>query len=93
MVGTKKIGALSQPEIQAIFDAGSLGKCKITQVDIDIKPYSFPNSINLGLQGVIPVAILSTTDFDVTDELTGVDPETVMLAGSSEPFAERVTSI
>jgi len=42
-------------------------------VDIDIKPGSFPNSINLGSNGVIPVAILTTDDFDATT----VVPETV----------------
>jgi len=33
-------------------------------VDIDIKPGSFPNSINLKSKGVIPVAILTTDAFD-----------------------------
>jgi len=48
------------------------------EVDIDIKPGSHPNSINLGSQGVIPVAILSSKDFDATT----VDPDTVALAGA-----------
>ncbi len=47
-------------------------------VAIDIKPGSYPNTINLGSKGVIPVAILSDADFDATT----VDPETVSLAGS-----------
>jgi hypothetical protein len=47
-------------------------------VSIDIKPGSYPNSINIGSQGVIPVAILSSSDFDATS----VNPETVELAGS-----------
>lgn len=51
----------------------------VTQVIIDIKPGSDPNSINLGSHGVIPVAILTTEDFDATT----VDPDTVELAGSS----------
>ena len=45
-------------------------------VDIDIKPGSDPNSINLCSEGVLPVAVLSSADFDAT----GVDPETVRLA-------------
>ena len=45
---------------------------------IDIKPGSYPNAINLGSNGVIPVAILSDSDFDATT----VDPDTVSLAGS-----------
>lgn len=41
---------------------------KIT-VSIDIKPGSFPNSINPWNRGVIPVAILSTTSFNATLEV------------------------
>jgi hypothetical protein len=43
------------------------------QVSIDIKPGTFPNSINSRNPGVIPVAILSTDTFDATT----VDPSTV----------------
>ena len=49
-------------------------------VQIDIKPGSYPNAINLGSNGVIPVAILSTPDFDAT---TAINPENVFLAGAS----------
>jgi hypothetical protein len=49
------------------------------EVDIDIKPGENPNSINLGSQGNVPVAIFSTADFDATT----VDPTTVTLAGAS----------
>lgn len=42
-------------------------------VNIDIKPGSFPNSINPRSKGVIPVAILTTDAFDATT----VDPTTV----------------
>jgi hypothetical protein len=48
-------------------------------VDIDIKPGSYPNSINLSSNGTVPVAIFSTPTFDATK----VDPLTVTLAGSS----------
>jgi len=51
----------------------------VLTVQIDIKPGSYPNPINLKSRGVIPVAILSTADFDATT----VDPATVQLAGSS----------
>ena len=47
-------------------------------VEIDIKPGSYPNAINLGAYGLIPVAIVSTMDFDATT----VDPATVQLAGA-----------
>jgi len=49
-------------------------------VSIDIKPGSYPNSVNREeSRGVIPVAILTTEDFDATT----VDPETVVFAGAS----------
>ncbi|UCG58356.1 MAG: hypothetical protein JSU70_02385 [Phycisphaerales bacterium] len=44
-------------------------------VDIDIKPGSYPNSINPEARGVIPVAILTTADFDASS----VNPATVAL--------------
>jgi hypothetical protein len=61
--------ALSTSEIQAIFNAGSAGKCKETEVQevtIEIKPGGSPNPINPKSHGVIPVAILSTETFDAT---------------------------
>lgn len=48
------------------------------EVEIDIKPGSDPNSINLSSAGVIPVAILSSDTFDATT----VIPESVALAGT-----------
>ncbi len=48
-------------------------------VDIDIKPGSDPNSINLKSKGVIPVAILGSAIFDVTY----VDVTTLVFAGAS----------
>ncbi|MGB2808371.1 MAG: hypothetical protein WBC22_11555 [Sedimentisphaerales bacterium] len=50
----------------------------VTEVTIDIKPGSTPNTINLGSNGVVPVAILSTETFDATKVL----PDTVTLAGA-----------
>jgi hypothetical protein len=49
------------------------------EVSIDIKPGSYPNSINLGSAGVIPVAIFSTETFDATT----IDPDTICLAGAT----------
>ncbi|MEX0737536.1 MAG: fibronectin type III domain-containing protein [Bacteroidota bacterium] len=48
-------------------------------VTVDIKPGSDTNPINLKSKGVIPVAILSTADFDATS----VDGATVLFAGAS----------
>ncbi len=47
--------------------------CTIYHAQIDIKPGSDPNSINIKSNGVIPVAILSTEAFDAT----AVDPWSV----------------
>jgi hypothetical protein len=51
---------------------------EIAAISIDIKPGSYPNSINLGSNGVVPVAILSAADFDATL----LPAENVFLAGS-----------
>jgi hypothetical protein len=48
-------------------------------VIIDIKPGSYPNSINLGSKGVVPVAVLTTDDYDATL----IDPGTVSFADAS----------
>jgi hypothetical protein len=45
---------------------------------IDVKPCSDPNSINLKSKGVVPVAVLTTDDFDATT----VDPATVSFASA-----------
>jgi len=45
-------------------------------VTIDIKPGADTNTINLGSKGSVPVAILTTADFDAST----VDPTTVTLA-------------
>jgi len=63
--GTVDIGAL---EVQP----------RILSVEIDIKPGSDPNSINLASQGVIAVAIFTTDDFDASL----VDASTVVFAGA-----------
>lgn len=51
-------------------------------VTIDIKPGSFPNSINLGSNGTVPVAIFSTPAPNFFDA-TAVNPTTVTLAGAN----------
>jgi hypothetical protein len=73
-------------------EAGNSASCvqEITilrlPVDIDIKPGSFPNSVNYKSRGLLPVAILTTDDFDATT----VDPETLIfdifeINGSTSP--------
>ncbi len=69
--------SLSDNEIASIYGAGSAGICKVISVAIDIKPGSTPNCFNNNDHGVIPVAVLSSVDFDATQ----VDPSTVSLDG------------
>lgn len=66
----------------------------VIYVDIDIKPGSYPNSINPRSKGKIPVAILATDEFDPWD----IDPSTIVFgpdgagAAHSSPHAEDVDS-
>jgi len=55
------------------------GSSDPTPIDIDIKPGGNPNNINLKSRGVVPVAALTTNDFDAGE----IDPETVKFAGAS----------
>ena len=48
-------------------------------IDLDIKPGGNTNNINLRSQGVTPVAVLTTDDF----EAGNINPDTVLFAGAS----------
>ncbi len=48
-------------------------------VSVDIKPGGCPTPINVGSKGVLPVAVLGTSTFDVTT----IDPQSITLAGVS----------
>ncbi len=60
---------LDASEIQDIYDAGSAGKCKVTTVDIDVRPWNKRNPINYRGHGVLPVAILSAEGFDASSQV------------------------
>ncbi len=49
------------------------------EIQIDIKPGGNPNNINLKSNGVVPVAVLTTDDFDAGN----IDPTTVTFAGAA----------
>jgi hypothetical protein len=49
----------------------------VIEVPVDIHPMSWPNPLNVNKKGVLPVAILGTEDFDVTQ----IDPATILLEG------------
>jgi hypothetical protein len=59
------------------------------QQAIDIKPGSYPNSINLESKGVVPVAILSSSTFDATT----VDPLTVQLGSANVAVRGKGTTM
>ena len=48
------------------------------EVQIDIKPGDEQNNINLNSRGVVPVAVLTTGDFDAGE----IDPDTAQFAGA-----------
>jgi len=52
---------------------------EVKEVEIDIKPGGNPNNINLRSKGVVPVAVLTTGDFNANT----IDPTTVKFAGAS----------
>jgi hypothetical protein len=74
-------GATHTVVFESITVNGHLGELPgpCGQAVIDIKPGSDPNSINLGSRGVVPVAVLTTNEYDATL----IDPETVLFAGAS----------
>ncbi len=47
------------------------------EVSVDIKPMSCPNPLNVKSKGVLPVAILGTSEFDVSQ----IDPASLLLEG------------
>jgi hypothetical protein len=51
----------------------------LLEIAVDIKPGSCPNPLNTGAKGVLPVAIMGTDDWDVTQ----VDPASIRLEGVS----------
>ena len=52
-------------------------RCVAEPVPVDIKPGSCPNPLNVKSRGVLPVAILGTSDLDVTT----IDPASIRLHG------------
>lgn len=62
-------------EIQPVTVTCDVPSCT-TEVSVDIKPQSCPNPLNSKAKGVLPVAILGTSDFDVFD----IDLSTVTLS-------------
>ncbi len=60
----------------------------LSGVEIDIKPGGNPNNINPRSKGVVPVAVLTTGDFDAST----IDPDTVEFAGA-EPVRWKLDDV
>ena len=73
-------GLKSEPDVTSV-------TVSVIDVSIDIKPGSFPNSINMGSNGVVPVAFLTDPDFDAST----IDPATVTLRG--EDFTDGLVKL
>lgn len=73
------VGAYGADTAAANAGAAYLFQGYYESVMIDIKPGSDPNSINLGSNGNVPVAIFATESFDATT----VDPATLTLADAA----------
>ena len=71
-----QIRTLSSPSWVAWNEVQVYGGPEIISVAIDIKPGQYPNRINLRSNAIIPVAVLTTPDFNAA----AVDPATVTLA-------------
>lgn len=68
----------------SVFAANPNVVSEIAIVPFDIKPQSCPNPLNTKSRGLLPVAILSTPDFDAAQ----VDVSTVQLEGATVVHAE-----
>ncbi|MHC4735896.1 MAG: hypothetical protein ACYTDW_15780, partial [Planctomycetota bacterium] len=64
--------ALPAEEVQQLYESGLP-----ILVDVDIKPGSCPNPLNVTSRGVLPVAVLGSEDFDVSS----IDVASIRLAG------------
>lgn len=59
-------GTVEEPNETLSFQAGYEQTDESLQVNIDIKPGSFPNAVNPRSKGKIPVAVLTDENFDAT---------------------------
>jgi len=87
LTGSYENGELFSLVIDCFFEIGgdyatitlaAPGSSEPTTIDIDIKPGGNPNNINLKSKGVVPVAALTTNDFNAGE----IDPGTVKFAGA-----------
>ena len=89
---TNADGTCKPPPLGPLFPTSTVG------VSVDIRPQGCPNPLNVGAEGVLPVAILGTATFDVTTvdpasvKLQGVSPLRSALEDVSTPFTGALVS-
>ena len=79
---TDTITCTFEDPVGGTFERTATAECEVEapiQVDVDVKPQSCPNPIKSNNKGVLPVAILGTDSFDVTQ----IDVDSVTLEGVS----------
>jgi hypothetical protein len=76
--------ALSQTEIQDCYN-----ELITINIDFDIKPGSYPNSINPISYGNVPVTVLTTDDFDASK----VNPDTVVFLDATPCKKEKLEDV
>lgn len=69
-------------DVDAIFETITQEICPL-EIEIDIKPGSDPNAINCGNRGTVPVAVLTTSEFDAAT----VKPSSLRFGSPSEIVA------
>lgn len=57
----------------------------LLKINIDVKPGSYPNCVNLKSKGLVPVAILGSDDFNVKE----INPATIKFAGAPVALKEN----
>ena len=85
-MNNRKIALLAIPVFAAIMIGATVAPAYagLISVEIDIKPGSDPNSINVNSKGLLPVAIFGSSDFDVTQiDTATVDFDIFEINGST----------
>jgi len=83
-----KLAFMTIPALAAVLIIGTFAPASagfLGNVEIDIKPGSDPNSINPNSMGLVPVAILTTDDFDATS----VNPDTLIFMAADDLIGDE----
>ncbi len=88
------VSTIANAEASATIDCLTWGVHVISvktmiNANIDVKPGSCPNSFNVNNKGVLPVAILGSAGFDVSN----IDPSTVTLNGVSPNNSGSISDV